>query len=198
MSVDDWSIEEIQLADQYRDEPVERFILEIADPEMFDEDAHERLEKAFRHVCSRMDVPLVIYEARSASVLIGVTNPTVAPLVKIYHVLKSRVPTEYEQLIDREQRKSRTPLDLAPLSWGGVTYLGRGDDDYREEPPSIPSDDELRHTPFPELQRLSMAHGLLSNKREKRVLIEQLQEARVEPEPGFAGRVKDAVVGTKQ
>lgn len=199
-SGDEWSTDEIQLAPEYRDEPIERFILDIAAPEMFDEEARDRLRVAFRKTCARCDVPMAIYEARDESVLLGIANVTNTPLVQLISTLQSAAATEYETLATRAERQSKVSLDLAPVAFSGRTYLGPGTEDYRDEPPEIPSDDELEHTPFHELQRLSMAHGLLHNHPDRLTLVEQLKEARPDEEAvvryrGIPGRVKNAFVG---
>lgn len=194
---DEWSTAEIQLAPEYRDEPVERFIFAISTPETFDEEARDRLRSAFRKTCARCDVPMAIYEAREQSVLVGFPNVTNSPLVRVYRTIQSRVQTEYKSLIERAERQSKVPLDLEPLAFGGMAYLGPGTEDYREAPPTIPRDDDLDHTPFPELKRLSMAHGLqYINHTKKHTLVEQLKEARsADPSRGLTDRVKAAFVG---
>lgn len=169
----------------------ETFLLRVSDPEGFDDAARERLKPIVEHVCGRLDVVLLGYEASEETVTLSLENHTSAPLDRLVSQIQQRVQSRYRQELDQAQRAGDAPKEAVPVTWSGRIYLGPGGVDYRADgTPDVPSDEELDHTPHDELRMLAAIHGV-DVSRNSRVIIENLKEVRDTSQPSFHERMRN-------
>lgn len=190
--------DEIGRAPEYYAKPVERFELDVSDTNDidFDDDARTRLRSVFRKTVKRRGAELIEYEANEASVSIGIINTSNVSLPRLMRVIQRQTQRRYGSQLERAKRRSHRARDAEPLKWGGRTYLGRGDEDYTEEPPEIPAADDLDHLPDSEIRRLAMAHGLRDNLAPSRIK-DELRERRPDEPDSFGSRVKSKLTGSE-
>lgn len=190
------AFEDMFRAPEHYDEPVERFIFEVssgpdADEIDLDEDACERLRNVLRKTVEKAGAELVDMEIREQSVFVGMINTSNTPLATLLSGIQKRSQRQYERTLDREQRHGQSLRGTEAVKWGGLVYIGPGDEDYRADPPAIPED--LDRTPESEIRRLAMAYGVrLSPYLDETK--DELRERRPEP-ASTVDRVRSALGG---
>lgn len=182
---------EISTEDSEGQRDGETFLFRVSDPEGFDDAARARLKPIVEHVCDRLDVVLLGYEASEETVTLSLENHTSTSLPRLISTVQTRIQSRYGQELDQAKRAGDAPKEAIPVMWGGRIYLGSDGADYRADgPPDVPSDEELDQTPNDELRQLAMSHGANGN-QQRQDIIEELRDVRTEGATSIRERIAE-------